>query len=77
MPVCLSCIRCCSKFTCACLVSRAQRLQPVTSNGFLGDVSMTLESNASMDLLSVSQVEEKKLHMAAVSNLARHHRALV
>jgi len=47
------------------------------SNGFLGDVSMTLESNASMDLLSVSQVEEKKLHMAAVSNLARHHRALV
>ena len=67
------------KVTCACLVSRAQRLQRVTYNGFLSDVTMSLESNARtrMDLLSVNQVEERKLHMAAVSNLARHHRALV
>ena len=46
-------------------------------NGFLSDVTMSLESNASMDLLSVNQVEERKIHMAAVGNLARDHRALV
>ena len=46
-------------------------------NGFLCDVTISLESNASMDLLSVNQVEERKIHMAAVGNLARHHRALV
>ena len=46
-------------------------------NDFLSDVTMTLESNTRMDLLSVNQVEERKMHMAAVDNLARNHRALV
>lgn len=46
-------------------------------NDFLSDVTMTLESNTRMDLLSVNQVEERKILMAAVDNLARNHRALV
>ena len=46
-------------------------------NGSLSDVTISLESNASIHLLSVNQVEERKIPMAAVGNLARHHRALV
>ena len=57
--------------------SRALHLQRVTSNGLLCDVTMSLVSNASMDLLSLNQVEKRNLHMAAVSNLSEHHRSLV
>lgn len=57
--------------------SRALHLQRVTSNGLLCDVTMSLVSNASMDLLSLNQVEKRKLHMASVSNLSEYHRSLV
>lgn len=58
-------------------LARATFATRLTYNGFPSDVTMSLESTANMDLLSVKQVKENKLHMAAVNNLARHHHALV